>query len=58
MHVVFNGNQYFMSGNHFIILGRHKKGDFEKHCACSTEMVGKEEQSCSSSFKNTKYDCL
>ena len=24
MHVVFNGDQYFMSGNHFIILGRQK----------------------------------
>ena len=36
---------------------RSPKGDFEKHCACSTEMAGKE-QSCSSCFKNTKYDCL
>ena len=24
MHVVFNGDQYFVSGNHFIILGRQK----------------------------------
>ena len=24
MHVVFNGDQYFMSGNHFIILGCQK----------------------------------
>ena len=37
---------------------RSPKGDFEKLCACSTEMAGKEEQSCSSCFKNTKYDCL
>ena len=37
---------------------RLPKGDFEKHCTCSTEMAGKEEQSCSSCFKNTKYDCL
>ena len=33
---------------------RSPKGDFEKHCACSTEMAGKEEQSCSSCCKNTK----
>ena len=37
---------------------RSPKGDFEKHWAGSTEMAGKEEQSCSSCFKNTKYDCL
>ena len=37
---------------------RLPKGDFEKHCTCSTEMAGKEEQSCSSCFKNTKYNCL
>ena len=57
MRVFFNDNQYFVWQPSYNF--RSPKGDFEKHCAWSTKMAGKlEEESCSSCFKNTKYNCL